>query len=383
MPRPPGHEGRRLRVVCFAPYPSSAPSVFHRIWAYRAHLERNGIDLVVWSFMSERFYAIRRRFGAWSTILKILHFLLATLRLCTRVLRVWRFDAVIIHREVFPLGPPVFERCIARLRRNVTFDLDDAMWHPPSNEVFQRRLLLDPNRFGKIIAACARTTAGNEYIATFARRYHRNVLVMPTGYDDLAPQDGRPKVVNPVPVVVWIGNVGNACYVAELVPQLEAAFATTPFVLRLIGGHDIAEVRSERLDIERLQWRRDQEGEWLRTADVGIMPLFDKDFEQGKCAFKIVQYFSAGLPVVCSAIGMNNQVVVHGVNGLLARDTGDWVVHLVALLGKPDARRRMGEAGRQTYLQRFTRERIGDQWIEVLRSGGTASNGEAAAPGAQ
>lgn len=360
-------------MVCFAPYPASAPSVYHRVWAYRAHLDRHGIDLVVWSFMSERFYAIRRNFGFWWTLQKIVHFALATTRLGWRVFRVRRFDAVIIHREAFPLGPPVFERWIARLGRNVTFDLDDAMWHPPSNEVYQRRLLLDPNRFGKIMAYCTRTTAGNQYIAAFARQHSRSVVLMPTGYDDLGVQRDVVRVDNLLPVVVWIGNVGNACYVAELIPALEAAFAATPFVLRLIGGHDIAEVRSERLNIERLQWRREREGEWLRTADLGIMPLFDREFEQGKCAFKIIQYFSAGLPVIGSAIGMNNQVVADGVNGLLARDTGDWVAHLVKLLGRPDLRRRMGDAGRETYLRRFTRELIGDQWIGVLRSEKSAS----------
>jgi glycosyltransferase involved in cell wall biosynthesis len=367
-----------MKVVCFAPYPASAPSVYHRIWAYRSHLERHGIDLVVWSFMSERFYAIRRNFGLWWTVQKIAHFLLATVRLGSRVLRVRRFDAVIIHREAFPLGPPWFERWIAKLGRNVTFDLDDAMWHPPSNEVYQRRLLLDPNRFGKIMAYCGRTTAGNEYIAAFARQYNRRVVVMPTGYDDLSQEGKGSRADNPRPVVVWIGNVGNASYVAELIPALEAAFAVTPFVLRLIGGHDIADVKSERLDIERLQWRREQEGEWLRTADLGIMPLFDKEFEQGKCAFKLIQYFSAGLPVIGSAIGMNNHVVAHGVNGLLARDTSDWVAHLVKLLGQPELRRQMGDAGRQTYLRRFTRELIGDQWVGILRSDGSASAGEIA-----
>lgn len=370
-------------MVCFAPYPPDAPSVHHRICAYRSHLDRNGIELTVWSFMSDRFYAIRRKFGAAFTLLKVFHFALATLRLLTRVMRVRRFDAVIIHREAFPLGPPLFERWIARRSRDVTFDLDDAMWHPPSNEVFQRRLLLDPDRIPKIMASCSRTTAGNDYIAAFARRHSREVIVMPTGYDDLQQDGPTRSAANPIPVVVWIGNVGNACYVADLIPQFEAVAARAPFILRLIGGDDIAEVRSDRLVVERLHWRRDHEGEWLRTADVGIMPLFDKDFEQGKCAFKIVQYFSAGLPVICSAIGMNTQVVDHGVNGMLAQSADDWVRHLEELLGQPELRRRMGESGRRTYVQRFRREIIGDQWVRILRAEGRPSKTGDRMPAAQ
>lgn len=372
MPRQPEPVGRKLRVLCLAPYPTEAPSVYHRIWAYRAHWNARGVELTVWPFMSDRFYAIRRTFGLVATLRKSIHFGISVLVLIARLCRVRRYDAVIIHREVFPFGPPIFERLIARLHRDVTFDLDDAMWHPPSNPVHQRRLLLDPERIPKIMAACARVTAGNDYIAEFARRHSSRVVVLPTGCDDLSGaatgDAGEPRTR---PVVVWIGNIGNAGYVQEVMPALEEVNARHPFVLRLIGGDDIAEVVSDRLEIERLPWRRDRESAWLRTADVGIMPLHDMDFEQGKCAFKIIQYFSAGLPVVCSGIGMNLQVVEHGVNGYVPANASEWVECLAALLRDPHLRREMAVHARRTYLERFTRELIGDRWLEILLPDGT------------
>jgi glycosyltransferase involved in cell wall biosynthesis len=371
MPRPPEHAERKLRVLCLAPYPTAAPSVYHRIWAYRSQWRARGVELTVWPFMSDRFYGIRRSFGAAATVRKSVHFVLSTLRLLARIWRVRSFDAVVIHREVFPLGPPLFERLVARLHPDVTFDLDDAMWHAPSNPVYQRRLLLDPQRIPKIMAACKRVTAGNDYIAEFARRHNTAVFVLPTGYDDLIEADGVPQP-HTRPVVVWIGNLGSAGYLRDVLPALERANARAPFVLRLIGGEDIDEVVSDSLEIERLRWRREREGAWLRTADVGIMPLPDSDFEQGKCAFKIIQYFSAGLPAVCSGVGMNREVVQHGVNGYLTADPVEWTDCLTRLLSDSRARREMGDRARQTYLERFTRQRIGELWLEILRSNGAA-----------
>jgi glycosyltransferase involved in cell wall biosynthesis len=371
MPRQPEHAERKLRILCIAPYPTAAPSVYHRIWAYRPLWSAHGVELTVWPFMSDRFYAIRRTFGPAATLRKAIHFGISALRLAARIWRVRRYDAVIIHREVFPLGPPFFERLVARLHPDVTFDLDDAMWCAPSNPVHQRGLLWDPERVPKIMAACARVTAGSEHIADFARRYNARVIVLPTGCDDLAgaaASGAQPPRTRPV--VAWIGNLGNAGYVRDVLPSLEEAHARHPFVLRLIGGVDIEEVVSDRLAIERLQWRRDREGAWLRAADVGIMPLPDEDFERGKCAFKIIQYFSAGLPVVCSPIGMNRQVVQHGMNGYLAARPAEWVECLARLLIDAHARSEMAARARQTYLAQFTRERIGERWLEILRSNG-------------
>ena len=87
--------------------------------------------------------------------------------------------------------------------------------------------------------------------------------------------------------------------------------------------------------------------------------------------------------MICSAIGMNTQVVDHGVNGMLAQSADDWVRHLEELLGQPELRRRMGESGRRTYVQRFRREIIGDQWVRILRAEGRPSKTGDRMPAAQ
>lgn len=355
-------------MLCIAPYPASAPSVHHRIVALADVWAAHGIDVTLWPFMSDRFYAIRRRFGPLATVEKAWHFAFATLRLLLRLGFVRRFDRVIIHREAFPLGPPVIEQLIARLHPHTIFDLDDAMWHPPGNDVNQRGTLRDPERIAKIMAAVDVVVAGNEYIRRYAERVARRVLVVPTSYDDLGGSS-RAGVAAPERVtVVWIGNLGNAGYLAPILPALERAAAAHPFRLRLIGGQDIHDITSKTLEIEHLEWRRDGEAAWLRDSDIGIMPLSRDPFAEGKCAFKIVQYFSAGLPAVATPVGMNREVIAPGVNGFLAATDAEWASSIGTLVADARTRQEMAARARETYAATFTRASVALTWVQLLRS---------------
>ena len=81
--------------------------------------------------------------------------------------------------------------------------------------------------------------------------------------------------------------------------------------------------------------------------DIGIMPLADEPYQRGKEAFKLKEYMAAGVPVVCSPVGHNRQVVQHGVVGFFAHSEHEWVRHLERLIDEPELRARHGRAGRQ------------------------------------
>jgi glycosyltransferase involved in cell wall biosynthesis len=80
--------------------------------------------------------------------------------------------------------------------------------------------------------------------------------------------------------------------------------------------------------------------------DIGVMPLDDGPWEQGKCGYKIVQYMAAGLPVVASPVGSNRTIVTDGLTGLFASSPGEWAHAIERLAREPDTRVSMGAAGR-------------------------------------
>ena len=53
------------------------------------------------------------------------------------------------------------------------------------------------------------------------------------------------------------------------------------------------------------KWDIQTEIDDLIQIHIGIMPLKNTEIEQGKCAFKAIQYMSLGIPPVVSPVGAN------------------------------------------------------------------------------
>ena len=106
----------------------------------------------------------------------------------------------------------------------------------------------------------------------------------------------------------------------------------------------------------------------MAAAHVGINPLPPFDYELGKGAHKVVQYFAFGLPVVASPVGMSSDIVVSGENGYLASTEEQWVDALQRLLLDQELRQRLGEGGQRLWRERVTPEVTGEQWLDVFAS---------------
>ena len=79
----------------------------------------------------------------------------------------------------------------------------------------------------------------------------------------------------------------------------------------------------------------------INTFDVGVMPLFDDEWARGKCAFKLIQYMSCGVPVVASPIGANLEVV-SSTAGFFASTSDEWISKVRRLRDDVELRKQHG-----------------------------------------
>ena len=122
----------------------------------------------------------------------------------------------------------------------------------------------------------------------------------------------------------------------------------------------------EGIKINKKIWSIENELEFLREMDIGIMPLTDDIWSRGKCGFKILQYFSVGVPVVASPVGINSEIVEHGVNGFLATTNEEWESHLTKLLADRSLREKMGAEGRKTVAEKFALKDYLERYVSIL-----------------
>lgn len=335
-----------IKVLGLALYGPLAASTRYRLGQYVPGLASQGINLQICHLLGDNY--LRRRFtdraAPVAAMLKD-----AVMRLAT-LLGQTKYDAAMLHCELFPLVPGWMERAMIRLP--YIYDFDDAFYlkYRSGRLGFARPLL--GNKFDSVISGAAAVTAGNQVLAKYAGQYNLNTHYMPTVVDTGRYLPARTKI-NEIFTVGWIGSPSTAPYLAELISPLSILGHEGPVRLVVIGGKAPA---IPNVSVVEVDWHEQTEVELINSFDVGVMPLPDDDWARGKCAFKLIQYMACGVPVIASRVGANSEVV-NDKSGLLATTPDEWIAGLRMLRDQTNKRFEMGQAGRDRVVQRYSLHR--------------------------
>lgn len=289
-----------------------------------------------------------------------------------------RYDAVFVQREAALVGPPIAEWLLSR-RIPVVFDMDDALWlEPPLTPSSLRakypalgNLVRAPAKANPMLQLCAHATVATSYLAAYAkqRRGDRDVTTIPTVVSHRAwtPAPGRlDGMMSDVPVVGWIGTHSTAVYLDLARPALRRLAAEGHrFVLRIRGA--MGKIDETAFPVEQLPWRLDTEAEDFASIDIGLAPLFEDAWSEGKGGFKQLQYMATGVPMVSSLVGGARDFVRHEENALVASTEEDWYQHLRRLLTDRETRRRLSRAGRDLAVREYSTEAQAPRLVAVMR----------------
>ena len=272
---------------------------------------------------------------------------------CRLLKRSANFDAVFLHKKRLNLIEAVLLR---RYSRKTIYDFDDAVMY--KTVAPQRKTLCGSMRFRLTVKLADLVIAGNPYLAEHARKFTTKVEVLPTGlntneYEIAAARKDDGKVR-----LVWIGSRSTLRYLAEITPALEEIGSRYENVILRMVCNDFIDL--EKMSVEKCLWSEQTQIADLATSDIGLAPLPDNRFTRGKCGFKVLQYASAGLPVVASPVGVNRDYVRDNVTGYLASDTDEWVDRMSRLVENAQLRKKMGESAGKS-VKRFDISVIGEQ----------------------
>ena len=348
-----------MKVLFLSQTSELGPSSRYRVYQLLPLLRKSGIECEVSPAIDSRLYASAYLKPGGYRSIGIAHTIWRRRR--ADLERISQFDAVFVQKGVFPGLYSGFERKIAA-RKPLVFDFDDAVWLPREGGNPLLRALHRERAVQDILRCAASVIAGNEFLAEYARRFNQNVTVVPSCIDISKYPRGNPdlRVGATGAIVGWIGSRTTLPYLKPLGP----VFKQLGVAPRVIASGDPGQLG---FDVEFRPWRLETEMEELAEIGIGIAPLPDTPWERGKCGVKVLQYMACGIPVVASAVGVQNRIIQHGENGFLVITEAEWIERLRMLLADAAVRARLGAAGRRRVEEKFAVTCAAAQVAAVLR----------------
>ncbi len=314
-------------------------------------LEERGIEYHVSSFWDEKAWSVLYKKGA--VISKMLATFRGLVRRYALLFTAFKYDRIFIHRELYPLGPQMVEFVLAKVyKKKIIYDFDDAVWLP--NYAANNSKFAFIKSYGHVKKLCKyayKLSVGNDYLADFGRQYNKNVVVNPTTIDtenyhnQIKNQDSQEFVIG------WTGTHSTLRYLTEMVPLFKRLEQEFEFKLVIISDKD------PEFDLDSLvfvKWQKETEIKDLLRFNIGLMPLVDDKWANGKCGFKALQYMSLGIPAIVSPVGVNTKIVDHEVNGYVCNTMEEWENTLRLVLSDKEKVKEVAKNSRKKIIDNYS-----------------------------
>jgi glycosyltransferase involved in cell wall biosynthesis len=304
------------------------------VYQYLEPLEKAGNQVVIRVIKPQRFWSsplpgfagsVHSRIGALVRMFSALW--------VTRDVR--NFDIVFMQRDIIPsVSIKLLEPLLYRRRNNLVFDFDDSIFLGERDRKMRR-----------LLPFCSLVIAGNEYLANYARAYNNNVVVVPTVVNTDQYTPARASNYR-TPRIGWSGSRSTVIHdLPRIWPALQRLSEEFEFEFIVVADMP-PKITPDSVQVKFVPWTPEGEVAALQEMDIGVMPLIDEPRTRGKCGAKLITYGAVGIPSVASAVGVNNEIILHGRTGYLCQTEDQWYDSLRKLIMKKSVREEMGRQAR-------------------------------------
>ncbi|MCD6326639.1 glycosyltransferase family 4 protein [bacterium] len=238
----------------------------------------------------------------------------------------------------------------------------------------------------KLVDESLACVAASKGLETLLKKRHSLVYYIPTGpnADLFCPTESQLEARKSMDktIFTWCGNVwggvllGNVTYLLNCFSKVYEANPNVELRLLAWGtyGQVVKELISTAYDHLPIRFNSfippDQVPNYMAGAHVGLLPLKGDDMNlewlKGKSPTKQFEYMAMQMATVATPIGDVKHLVKDGENGFLAPTQNDFVEKMLKLAGDRSLCAKMGERARQTILDDYCLERLGDKLVFML-----------------
>lgn len=265
-------------------------------------------------------------------------------------------DLIWLEYEAFPWIPWFLERVFFPSGVPVVSDYDDAIFHRYDNHRYKLVRYILGNKIRNIMRFSKTVVTGNRYLADYAHKSRsKNIKIVPTVVDLKNYKAKLSKKKSDKIRIGWIGTpLTYEIYLKKKLDLLRKISISESCEIAVMGAK-----KSEAILhpwVKFYDWSEENETNFIKSLDIGIMPLNDSPWERGKCGYKIIQYMSCSIPVVVTPIGVNKEIVKDKINGFHAYSDLEWQNALKKLIKDENLRKKLGTEGRKNIEQSYSLE---------------------------
>lgn len=353
---------KRILVIC--PHPENvAPGQRFKYEQYFDYFRSNQFQITVSPFMTRALWNIVYQHGHIAQ--KVFWTCIGYLRRIIDVFRLPFYDGIYIFLWVTPFGTSAFERIFRLLSKRVIYDIDDLVFLAPSSEANPLVSILKGK--SKIIylgRTADHVITCTPYLDSFVRRFNsRTTDISSTINTDLYIPKAH-YANDHLLTLGWSGSHSTAKYLYLLKEVLLDLTRELRFRLLVIGNPSF---RIDGINIQAIPWDLLTEIQDLQQINIGLYPLPDELWAQGKSGLKAIQYMALGIPTVASAVGANFRVIEDSVSGFLVRTHEEWKDRIRMLAKDPDLRSRIGLNARSRVEKYFSVKANRDKYLKILK----------------
>lgn len=277
-----------------------------------------------------------------------------------------KFHLVVLQKELLPV------KDIAFLRKNskkLIFDFDDAIYYKPvfsKNNIEAEYCPKTRERFNAVINTADKVIVANQKLHEKTRMINQQVPIeiIPSAVETDVEVKDNYELRSP-PVIGWVGLGSNLPFLVNFNSAFLKLNREIKFNLRIIADFS---VDIPGIDVEFIKWDLKTQYKEITGFDVGIMPLTSTPCTEGKSAYKLLQYMTAGVPAVASAVGVNKKIGAEDKYCLLADDIEMFTEKLKLLLNDITIRKKLGKNGRKLIEENYSIEIIGKKLTYAIKS---------------
>lgn len=308
---------KKKKIYVFTKYTDTGASSNFRIYIFKEKLDVK-FDTFFYPFWDDKYYtkymSNKKKYLGIIGLKYIFNIIQRKIQL-RRALK--DADILFIQKSLYPgLKVSDLQKFINK-NVPIIYDVDDAVYLT-KNDVSD-----------KIAEQANLVIVGNNDLKEHYSKYNDNVQILPTvdyspAYKDHVKDTFDNKIIG------WIGSHSSVDNLEMLVEPLNKLVSKHPEVqFQFICDQDYGYVNRIK-NAQFIKWEKSKYIQDMANFSIGVMPLFENEFNKGKCGFKLIQYLNLNIPIVASPLGVNTELARD--YGFEAIDVNEWVLSMEKLL---------------------------------------------------